>query len=201
MINIENIDFEKGGGLVPCIIQDTMTRQVLMLGYMNKETLKESVRSGRVTFWSRSKKRLWTKGEISGNVLSIDSIISDCDNDSLLILANPNGPICHTGCDTCWGMENKKNSFYFEELQSTIKKRYEYPTEASYTSSLFKAGINKIAQKVGEEAVELIIESKDEDKELFLNEAADLMFHFIVLLIAKGFELADVVTVLQKRAK
>lgn len=195
------INFEKGNGLVPCIIQDSQTKNVLMLGYMDKTALEKTISDQIVTFWSRSKNRLWTKGEESGNFLQVRSMSMDCDNDTLLIMVVPKGPTCHTGTDTCWGQSNLPNAFLFETLQSTIQSRKEEKESKSYTASLFQKGINKIAQKVGEEAVELVIESKDDNDDLFLNEAADLMYHFIVLLVAKGFTLSNVVAVLKSREK
>ena len=194
-----NIDFEKNGGLVPCIVQDDRTLRVLMMGYMNAEALKKTQQEGRVTFYSRSKRRLWTKGETSGNFLDVVSILPDCDNDTMLIRAVPHGPVCHTGADTCFGESN--NAFSLAYLESIIRKRRDEPTEGSYTTRLFQKGVNKIAQKVGEEAVELIIESKDDNDELFLNEAADLMYHYLVLLAAKGFSLEDVRSNLAGRHK
>jgi len=194
-----NIDFEKNGGLVPCIVQDDRTLRVLMMGYMNAEALKKTQQEGRVTFYSRSKRRLWTKGETSGNFLDVVSILPDCDNDTMLIRAVPHGPVCHTGADTCFGESN--NAFSLAYLESIIRKRRDEPTEGSYTTSLFQKGVNKIAQKVGEEAGELIIESKDDNDELFLNEAADLMYHYLVLLAAKGFSLEDVRSNLAGRHK
>lgn len=185
-----NIDFEKNGGLVPCIIQDDRTLRVLMMGYMNAEALEKTQQEGRVTFYSRSKGRLWTKGETSGNFLDVVSIVPDCDNDTLLIRAVPRGPVCHTGADTCFGESNK--AFSLGYLESVIRKRRDEPSEGSYTASLFQKGINKIAQKVGEEAVELVIESKDDNDALFVNEAADLIYHYLVLLVAKGFSLEDI---------
>lgn len=201
MIEINKVDFSKGDGLVPCIIQDTHTRNVLMLGYMNKEALGNTIEKQLVTFWSRTKNRLWTKGEESGNILVPVSIQADCDKDTLLIMVIPKGPTCHKGTDTCWGENNSINALFFEKLEQVILSRKMDPSTPTYTTSLFKKGINKIAQKVGEEAVELVIESKDNNDDLFLNEAADLMYHFIVLLVAKGFVLQDVVTVLQGRQK
>jgi len=201
MIDIKNIDFDKGKGLVPCIIQDVTTKNVLMLGYMNDEALQSTLREGKVTFWSRSKNRLWTKGEESGNYLMLKDIQADCDNDTLLITVMPKGPTCHKGSDTCWGTSNHANALLFEKLERTIIARKNMPSDNSYTTFLFEKGINKIAQKVGEEAVELIIEAKDDNDELFLNEAADLMYHFIVLLVAKGYALEDVVKVLKEREK
>lgn len=192
-----NIDFEKNGGLVPCIVQDDRSLRILMMGYMNAEALKKTQEDGRVTFYSRSKGRLWTKGETSGNFLDVVAIIPDCDNDTLLIRAVPHGPVCHTGADTCFSESN--NGFSLAYLERVIRKRRDEPAEGSYTTSLFRKGINKIAQKVGEEAVELIIESKDDNRELFLNEAADLMYHYLVLLTAKGFRLDDVANTLAAR--
>lgn len=196
------IDFKKGNGLVPAIVQDAITNKVLMLGFMNEEALLKTETEKRVTFFSRSKKRLWTKGEESGNFLEVVSINVDCDNDTLLIKANPHGPVCHTGADTCW---NEKNIFsdiqFLSELEATIALRKSANPEESYTAKLFSKGINKIAQKVGEEATELIIEAKDDNKDLFVNEAADLLYHYLVLLQAKGFQLADVIAVLEKRSK
>ena len=201
MTDISKIDFDKGNGLVPAIIQDYYTSKVLMLGYMNKKALELSLESGFVTFWSRSKNRIWQKGEESGNTLNLVSISQDCDNDALLVQAKPNGSICHTGSDTCWGFDNKPNAMFLNHLEAVIVDRRENPTDQSYTSSLFAKGINKMAQKVGEEAVELVIEAKDDDADLFLNEAADLLYHYLILLIAKGFSLNDVIKVLENRSK
>ncbi|MDN5201714.1 bifunctional phosphoribosyl-AMP cyclohydrolase/phosphoribosyl-ATP diphosphatase HisIE [Fulvivirgaceae bacterium BMA10] len=196
------IDFEKSNGLVPAIIQDDKTLKVLMLGYMNEEALEQTRQSGKATFFSRSKNRLWTKGETSGHFLYVKEIKVDCDHDTLLIKAEPAGPACHTGADTCWNETNTENPLDFLlNLQRTIQDRKTNPDDASYTSSLFKKGINKVAQKVGEEAVELVIEAKDDNTELFLGEAADLIYHFTVLLTAKGFELEDVIDTLKKRVK
>jgi phosphoribosyl-ATP pyrophosphohydrolase/phosphoribosyl-AMP cyclohydrolase len=196
------IDFEKGNGMVPAIIQDAATRQVLMLGYMNEEALQKTQAEQRVYFYSRSKKRLWMKGEESGNILKLVSIHADCDNDTLLIRVNPNGPVCHTGMDTCWGEKNELSEIQFlADLEATIESRKKELPEQSYTAQLLSKGINKVAQKVGEEATELIIEAKDNNPGLFLNEAADLLFHYLVLLKAKGFGLADVVGVLKSRKK
>ncbi len=185
-------------GLVPAIIQDDITNKVLMLGFMNKEALEKSKETGRVTFYSRSKKRLWTKGEESGHFLLLKEIKLDCDQDSLLIRANPMGPVCHTGADTCWNEKNDGGEF-LTKLANIIQDRKNHPGDNSYISLLFKKGINKIAQKVGEEAVELVIESKDHDETLFLNEAADLLFHYLILLEAKGHNLKEVTNVLQIR--
>lgn len=193
------IDFSKySDGLVPTIIQDASTSKVLMLGFMNQEALTKTKETNQVTFFSRSKKRLWTKGEESGNYLNVTNIILDCDCDTLLIKANPQGPICHTGADTCFNEKNTSENFLFE-LERIIKDRIKNPVEGSYTNLLMKKGLNKIAQKVGEEAVELVIEAKDNNKQLFLNEAADLMYHYLLLLNAKGYELKDVLDVLRSR--
>src|SRR5215213_7750386 len=193
------IDFDKyPDGLVPAIVQDYKTQKVLMLGFMDRESLKKTEETGLVTFYSRSKKRLWTKGEESGNHLLLRQLMTDCDNDTLLIKAEPKGPVCHTGADTCWSEKNHSEDFLFY-LEDIINLRRKAPVEKSYVAGLFASGINKIAQKVGEEAVELVIESKDENKDLFLGEAADLLFHFLVLLNAKGYNLQDVITVLQAR--
>jgi phosphoribosyl-ATP pyrophosphohydrolase/phosphoribosyl-AMP cyclohydrolase len=185
-------------GLVPAVIQDDRTNKVLMLGFMNREALDKSESTGKVTFYSRSKKRLWTKGEESGHYLILKDIILDCDQDSLLIKASPTGPVCHTGADTCWNEKNEGGEF-LTKLGSIIQDRKYHQKENSYISGLFKKGINKIAQKVGEEAVELVIEAKDQDENLFLNEAADLLFHYLILLEAKGHNLKEVTDVLQVR--
>jgi phosphoribosyl-AMP cyclohydrolase / phosphoribosyl-ATP pyrophosphohydrolase len=196
------IDFAKGNGLVPAIIQDATTDMVLMLGFMNEEAFQKTETEKRVTFFSRTKNRLWTKGEESGNFLNVVSIHPDCDNDTLLIKANPEGPVCHTGADTCWSENNVKNPLDFLiGLEHVLEGRKNSPSDDSYSSKLFAKGINKIAQKVGEEATELIIEAKDDNKDLFLNEAADLLFHYMILLQAKGFKLSDVVAVLEARKK
>lgn len=193
------LDFNKyADGLVPCIVQDAKTNKVLMLGFMDEAALEKTRETKKVTFFSRSKNRLWTKGEESGNFLHLQQVLVDCDNDTLLIKANPAGPVCHTGTDTCWGEENKTSSFLYQ-LEQIIADRKSNPTEKSYTSSLFAKGINKIAQKVGEEAVELVIESKDDDRDLFLGEAADLLFHYMILLQAKGYSLGDIEDLLKKR--
>lgn len=193
------LDYEKyADGLVPAIIQDAVTHKVLMLGFMNEEALAKTNELQKVTFFSRAKNRLWTKGEESGNFLFVKEIKADCDHDTLLIKVDPAGPVCHTGADTCWNEKNNSENF-LHQLEKIISDRKDNPTEQSYTSSLFAKGINKIAQKVGEEAVELVIESKDSDPDLFKDEAADLLFHYLVLLQAKGFRLADIVQVLQKR--
>ena len=196
------IDFTKNNGLIPAIIQDNETKTVLMLGYMNQEALDTTLETQKVTFFSRSKNRLWTKGEESGNFLNLVSIKNDCDNDTLLIQVNPVGPTCHTGSDTCWQEENNSNYGFLSKLENTIQERKENATsEKSYVASLFEKGINKIAQKVGEEAVEVVIEAKDNNDDLFLSESADLLFHYLILLQAKGFKLSDVVEVLKSREK
>lgn len=196
-MNINEIDFSKG--LVPAIIQDSLTKDVLMLGYMNEAAAAKTLESGKVTFFSRSKNRLWMKGEESGHVLEVEDIQLDCDQDTLLIKARPAGPTCHTGTDTCWGDRPKGDIVFLSKLQSVIADRKANPDQKSYTASLFKKGINKVAQKVGEEAVELVIEAKDNNEELFLNEAADLMYHYLVLLQAKGYEWKDVIKILEER--
>jgi phosphoribosyl-AMP cyclohydrolase / phosphoribosyl-ATP pyrophosphohydrolase len=196
-----DLDFDKLNGLIPAVVQDASTNVVLMVGFMNKEAVEKTKEKGLVTFYSRTKKRLWTKGEESGNFLKVVDIIPDCDNDTLLIKAHPAGPVCHTGNDTCFDEKNKSNLYFLEELQEVIYQRKKDMPENSYTTKLFKKGINKIAQKVGEEAVELVIEAKDNNDSLFLNEAADLMYHLEVLLAAKGFRLKDVISVLQERHK
>lgn len=196
-----NIDFEKSGGLVPAIIQDDQTLKVLMLGYMNEEALKATKETGKVTFFSRSKNRLWTKGEESGNFLNLVSISSDCDNDTLLIKVKPVGPVCHTGTDTCWGETNDGDFEFLNFLQKFIQVRFKEMPEGSYTTSLFKKGINRMAQKVGEEAVETVIEATNGTEEGFLYEASDLVFHLIVLLTSKGYSLDDLGRELKKRHK
>ena len=194
------IDYSKHpDGLVPAIVQDAKTKTVLMLGYMNADAVAKTQETKQVTFFSRSKNRLWTKGEESGHFLTLVEMAVDCDNDSLLIQATPNGPTCHTGSDTCWDNENTPNYGFLSALESIIVDRKNNPTDKSYVASLFAKGINKIAQKVGEEAVETVIEAKDNDEGLFLNESADLLFHLLILLQAKGFSLQDVVNVLEKR--
>lgn len=197
MIQPIEINFTKLNGLVPCIVQDANSNVVLMLGFMNAEALEQTIREKRVTFFSRSKQRLWTKGETSGNFLNVVDIIADCDQDTLLIKANPVGPACHTGADTCFSELN--SSWNIGALQKVIADRKANPKDGSYTTMLFNSGMNKIAQKVGEEAVELVIESKDDNRDLFLNEAADLMYHYLVLLQAKGLSLEDVEQVLKGR--
>lgn len=193
------IEYSKySDGLVPAIVQDAVTKNVLMLGFMNEAALLKTIELKKVTFFSRSKNRLWTKGEESGNYLLLQAIKLDCDADTLLILANPVGPVCHKGTATCWEEKNESDNF-LGELETIIADRIKNPSDTSYTSTLFKNGINKIAQKVGEEAVELVIESKDNNDDLFKNEAADLLFHYLILLQAKGFSLKDVVEVLKAR--
>ena len=199
MIDISSLQFKKLNGLIPCVVQDFITNKVLMVGFMNKEALEKTLISNKVTFFSRSKNRLWTKGETSGNFLTVKEILIDCDKDTLLIKAKPSGPACHTGADTCFNERNTIEGIEF--LENIIQDRKKNPTETSYTNKLLNSGINKVAQKVGEEAVELIIEAKDNSKELFLNEAADLMYHYLVLLAAKDFTLVDVNDVLKKRHK
>ena len=189
-------DFEKG--LIPAIVQDYYSKNILMLGYMNEEAYLQTNTSGKVTFYSRSKQRLWVKGETSGNFLHVKSVALDCDQDTLLIQAVPEGPACHKGTDTCFG-EQHNTSTDLSFLENTIKHRMANPKEGSYTNDLLNRGINKVAQKVGEEAVELVIEAKDDNEELFLNEAADLMYHYLVLLSAKGYELNDVIRILKDR--
>ena len=195
------IDFKKGNGLVPAIIQDSTTNKVLMLGYMNEKALQKTMAEQKVTFYSRTKDRLWTKGETSGNFLFVKEIIADCDQDTLLIKAEPIGPTCHTGADTCFDESNGTNALFLHYLQDVIKARKNSTADKSYTRMLFDKGINKIAQKVGEEAVELVIEAKDSDPDLFKNEAADLLFHLLVLLEAKEVPLSEVVDVLRSRHK
>lgn len=193
------LDFSKyADGLVPAIIQDYHTQKVLMLGFMNEAALQQTEATGKVTFFSRSKQRLWTKGEESGNFLELKSIAVDCDNDTLLVKVHPVGPVCHTGADTCWTEKNRKEDFvsYLEEI---IALRSKASPDESYVAKLMSKGINKVAQKVGEEAIELVIEAKDDNKELFLNEAADLLFHYLVLLNAKGYKLHDVTQILEQR--
>jgi len=193
------IDFNKGDGLVPVIVQNYNTLQVLMLGYMNEEAFQKTKKEKKVTFYSRSKNRLWTKGEESGNFLFVKSIEIDCDNDTILIKADPVGPTCHKGTTTCFGSETARGFLY--ELEQTISQRIDDNDESSYTNQLYRKGINKVAQKVGEEAVELVIEAKDNDANLFKNEAADLMYHYLILLKAKGYTIEDIEAVLKDRAK
>jgi len=194
------IDFEKMGGLVPAIIQDAVTRKVLMLGFMNEEAYQKTLQTKHVTFWSRTRNTLWTKGETSGNFLNLVDIKVDCDNDTLLIQAHPDGPTCHKGTDTCWGEENEQNPLLFlTELQDFINKRKEEMPEGSYTTKLFKEGINKIAQKVGEEALETVIEATNGTSEHLVYEASDLLYHLLVMLTDKGLRIEDVAAELQKR--
>lgn len=197
------INFNKNNdGLVPAIIQDSETKNVLMLGFMNEEAYQKTVDTKKVTFYSRTKQRLWTKGEESGNFLNLVSIQNDCDEDTLLIKVNPVGPTCHKGSDTCWNEENTQTFGFLSQLENTIQNRKEnQEDEKSYVASLFRKGINKIAQKVGEEAIETVIEAKDDNDDLFLNESADLLFHYLILLQAKGFTLNDIVKVLKSREK
>ncbi|WP_258922820.1 MULTISPECIES: bifunctional phosphoribosyl-AMP cyclohydrolase/phosphoribosyl-ATP diphosphatase HisIE [unclassified Arenibacter] len=207
--NIMNIDFKKNNdGLVPAIVQDAITKNVLMLGYMNQEAYQKTMESRKVTFFSRTKKRLWTKGEESGNFLNLVDIKLDCDNDTLLLMVDPVGPTCHQGTDTCWGEKNSTSFGFLSALENIIEDRKNQAegkvaapegAKPSYVSSLFKSGINKIAQKVGEEAVEVVIEAKDENDRLFKDESADLLFHYLILLQAKGFKLQDIVNVLKLR--
>lgn len=196
------MDFDKNkDGLLPAIVQDAVTRNVLMLGYMNEEAYRKTLETKRVTFFSRSKQRLWTKGEESGNFLELVSINADCDEDTFLVLANPKGPTCHKGTDTCWGDRNEASYGFLSHLEETIAlRKASGDQETSYVASLFQKGINKIAQKVGEEAVEVVIEAKDDNQQLFLDESADLLFHYLILLQAKGFSLNDVAEVLRRRS-
>ena len=195
-----NIDFSKCGGLVPAIIQDAQTKAVLMLGYMNEESLRKTQETGLVTFYSRSRQCLWTKGETSGNYLHVVSIKSDCDNDTLLIQANPDGPTCHTGTDTCWGEENRPNPLLFlSELSDFIEQRYREMPEGSYTTSLFRDGLNRMAQKVGEEALELVIEATNGTNDRLIYEGSDMLYHLIVLLTSKGLRIEDMATELMER--
>lgn len=193
------LDFDKMNGLVPAIIQDSYTQKVLMLGYMNKEAYEKTVATGKVTFYSRSRQCLWTKGETSGNFLEVVSMKSDCDNDTLLVQAHPTGPVCHTGADTCWGDKNEQDIMFLKELQDFIDKRHEEMPEKSYTTSLFKSGVNKMAQKVGEEAVETIIEACNGTDERLIYEGADLLYHLIVLLTSKGYRIEDLARELKER--
>ncbi len=203
MIDTNSVNFEKGNGLIPVIAQDAVTSVVLMLGYANIASLQLTIETGNLTFYSRSKERIWTKGEESGNFLKVVSLALDCDQDTILAKVNPVGPVCHTGVDTCWSEENKSANLYFlTKLENIIAERKSrFNSQNSYVANLFAKGINKIAQKVGEEAVELIIEAKDENKELFLGEASDLLFHYLILLQAKGFTLADIAAELKTRHK
>lgn len=194
-------DFAKGNGLIPAIIQDYQTNKVLMLGFMNEEAYDKTLTEKKVTFFSRTKNRLWTKGEESGNFLHVVEIKNDCDRDTLLIKVDPEGPVCHTGADTCFNEKNTGSTVFLTFLQDLIEKRKEERPKGSYTTKLFDEGINRIAQKVGEEAIELVIESKDNDRTRFMDEAADLMYHFLVLLTAKGYRIEDIIQVLENRHK
>ncbi len=194
------IDFEKGQGLVPAIIQDAETKNVLMLGYMNKDAYQKTVETGRVTFWSRTRNTLWTKGETSGNFLNVVEIKNDCDQDTLLIKVHPDGPTCHKGTDTCWGEKNDSNPLLFlTELQNFIEKRHEEMPEGSYTTSLFRDGLNRMAQKVGEEALELVIEACNGTDERMIYEGSDMLYHLIVLLTSKGMRIEDMAAELRER--
>ena len=196
------LNFSKNkDGLIPVIIQDSISKTVLMLGYMNDEAIRKTKKTGNVTFYSRTKKRLWTKGEESGNFLRLVNMKVDCDNDTILIYVKPEGPTCHLGTDSCWGEKNLSKFGYLSQLEEIIAERKKDNKKNSYVASLFREGINKIAQKVGEEATETIIEAKDENKQLFLNESADLLFHYLILLQAKGFRLSDVEKVLLTRKR
>jgi phosphoribosyl-ATP pyrophosphohydrolase/phosphoribosyl-AMP cyclohydrolase len=197
MVDSSTINFSKLDGLVPCIVQDARTNTVLMLGFMNEDAYQKTIAENKVTFYSRSKQRLWTKGESSGNFLTLVDVLLDCDQDTLLVKAIPVGPVCHTGAATCFGESNP--AWDLRSLERIIQDRKANPQQSSYTNSLFKGGINKIAQKVGEEAVELVIEAKDNNNELFLGEAADLLYHYLVLLAAKDTTLQDVLNLLEKR--
>lgn len=193
------LDFDKMNGLVPAIIQDDKTNKVLMLGFMNKEAYERTVEGGKVTFFSRTKNRLWTKGEESGHFLYVVSITSDCDHDTLLIKVDPVGPVCHTGADTCWGETNEEPVLFLKALQDFIDRRYQEMPEGSYTTSLFQSGVNKMAQKVGEEAVEAVIEATNGTDERLIYEGADLLYHLIVLLTSKGYRLEDLARELESR--
>ncbi len=196
-----NLDFDKMDGLIPAIIQDNNTNKVLMLGFMNEEAYKKTVDTGLVTFFSRTKGRLWTKGETSGNTLQVVTIKIDCDNDTLLIKANPTGPVCHTGTDTCFGEKNEEEVMFLKQLQNFIERRHQEMPEGSYTTSLFQKGVNRMAQKVGEEAVETVIEATNGTEEGFIYEASDMIYHLIVLLTSKGLRIEDLARELKKRHK
>ena len=196
-----DIDFEKMGGLVPAIIQDNVTRKVLMLGFMNKEAYDKTVETGKVTFWSRTRNCLWTKDETSGNFLNVKEILLDCDKDTLLIKAKPEGPVCHTGADTCWNEQNSVDLNFLSYLQDFIDRRYKEMPEGSYTTSLFKSGVNRMAQKVGEEAVETVIEATNGTDDRLIYEASDLIYHLIVLLTSKGHRIEELAAELVKRHK
>lgn len=195
------LDFDKSGGLIPAIIQDSRTNKVLMLGYMNKEAYQQTKETGRVTFFSRTKNRLWMKGETSGNTLQVVNIMVDCDNDTLLIKAIPAGPVCHTGTDTCFGEKNMEDVLFLKELQDFIERRRQEMPEGSYTTSLFQKGVNRMAQKVGEEAVETVIEATNGTEDGFIYEASDMIYHLIVLLTSKGLRIEDLARELKKRHK
>lgn len=195
------LDFEKVGGLIPAIIQDDKTSKVLMLGYMNEEALEKTLKEGRVTFFSRTKNRLWTKGEESGNFLNVVSINEDCDKDTLLVKVDPVGPVCHTGVDTCFNERNEESVMFLKHLQRFIEKRYQEMPEGSYTTSLFKEGINRMAQKVGEEAVETVIEATNGTDDRLVYESADMIYHLIVLLTSKGLSIEHLIKELEKRHK
>ena len=196
-----DINFEKMGGLVPAIVQDNVTRKVLMLGFMNKEAYDKTVETGKVTFWSRTRNCLWTKGETSGNFLNVKEILLDCDKDTLLIKARPDGPVCHTGADTCWNEENSVDLNFLSYLQDFIDRRYKEMPQGSYTTSLFKSGVNRMAQKVGEEAVETVIEATNGTDDRLIYEASDLIYHLIVLLTSKGHRIEELASELVKRHK
>jgi phosphoribosyl-ATP pyrophosphohydrolase/phosphoribosyl-AMP cyclohydrolase len=196
---MENLDFEKGNGLIPAVVQDTTSMKVLMVGFMDREAYRKTIAEGKVTFFSRSRNKLWTKGEKSGNFLIVNKITTDCDNDTLLVRATPCGPVCHTGNKTCFEDDDPQGFVY--ELEDVINKRIENNTEGSYTNKLFRKGIGKVAQKVGEEAVELVIEAMGNNDELFRNEAADLLYHYLILLKAKGVRFSEIEEVLQNRHK
>ncbi|MDR1624188.1 MAG: bifunctional phosphoribosyl-AMP cyclohydrolase/phosphoribosyl-ATP diphosphatase HisIE [Tannerellaceae bacterium] len=196
-----NLDFDKAGGLIPAIIQDNKTNKVLMLGFMNEEAYQQTKETGKVTFFSRTKNRLWTKGETSGNFLSVKQILTDCDNDTLLIKADPAGPVCHTGNDTCFGEQNREDVMFLKYLQNFIEQRRQEMPEGSYTTSLFIKGVNRMAQKVGEEAVETVIEATNGTEEGFIYEASDMIYHLIVLLTSKGLRIEDLLRELMKRHK
>lgn len=196
-----DIDFKKMGGLVPAIIQDNVTRKVLMLGFMNKEAYDKTVETGKVTFWSRTRNCLWTKGETSGNFLNVKEILLDCDKDTLLIKARPEGPVCHTGADTCWNEQNSVDLNFLSYLQDFIDRRFKEMPEGSYTTSLFKSGVNRMAQKVGEEAVETVIEATNGTDDRLIYEASDLIYHLIVLLTSKGHRIEELAAELVKRHK
>lgn len=193
------LDFEKMNGLIPAIIQDNYTQKVLMLGFMNKEAYEKTMETGKVTFFSRTKNRLWTKGEESGNFLHVVSVKADCDNDTLLIMVHPEGPVCHKGTDTCWGDKNQQDIMFLKELQDFIDRRRQEMPEKSYTTSLFNSGVNKMAQKVGEEAVETILEACNGTDERLIYEGADLLYHLIVLLTYKGYRIEDLARELKER--